>query len=299
MRDELLEFLKMNDVKYKENAIMKDMSPIRIGAEADFAVYPNSESDFIGILRFLETSKIPYKILGRMSNVLPTDEKYHRVIVKTDYLNSFSKDGDGITAYSGASLPFICSCAADLGLSGMERLSGIPGSIGGALIGNAGAFGQEISDVIEFVKVLDLKCGKSLILSNNDIKFAYRYSNIAENGFALIFAKFKLTNSDSEKIRADIAECKRKRLDSQPIGEPSLGSVFKRPGGNIFAARLIDQCGLRGYSIGGAVVSNKHAGFIVNGGHATASDYKSLCEYIKKCVFDKFSVNLETEVEFL
>ena len=299
MRKEIIEFLKMNDVKYKENVNLKEISPIKIGSNADILVYPNDESELINTLRFIQRLEFPYKILGRMSNALPPNERYEPVIIKTDFMNSFGLSGNKLAVSAGVGLPYICSHLANLGFSGFEQLSGIPGSIGGALVGNAGAFGREISDVVDCIKAMDVMSGEIYVFSKGEAEFSYRSSAFCGSNFVIISASLNLKEADPQQIRSTINKYRHMRLERQPVGEPSLGSTFKRPNQNISAAKLIDECGLRGYKIGGAMVSHKHAGFIVNRGNATSQDYKLLCTHIQKCVYNKFSISLEPEVEFL
>ena len=299
MKNELLDFLKVNDVKYLENESFAKHSPINIGAEAECIVYPQSEKCFVNLLRFLQNNKIQYKILGRMSNVLPPDEKYEKVIVKTDLLNEFTIEGQSLVADCGTLLSSVCSRLSDFGCSGFEPLSGIPGSIGGAIVGNSGAFGREVCELVEEVRVFDPGDGKVLRLSSDECRFDYRTSIFKKNNLVILSAKMSTNASSKEAVKNAMREYQKIRRERQPVGEPSLGSTFKRPCRELYAAKLIDDCGLRGLRFGGAKISEKHAGFIVNTGSATAKDYLSLGEYVKKQVLNKFSINLEYEVEIL
>ncbi len=299
MNREILDFLKMNDVEYKERRRLADVSPIRIGGEADIMAYPDSEEKLIGLIAFLENINIKYKIVGRMSNILFSDKGYRGVIIRTDRICEYSIDRNILSVSCGASLPLISDVLCRAGLSGFERLSGIPGSIAGALVGNAGAFGSEIADRLLDVKFLDIPSRELITLSRNELEFFYRTSSLKRMRAVILSARFSLTESDAFSIKGEMDRCREIRRKTQPIGIPSLGSVFKRPCENVYAAKLIDECGLKGYSIGGAQISKKHAGFIVNTGGATAENYIGLSNYAKGCVLDRFGIHLEREVEIV
>ena len=293
------EFLKMNDVEYKENASLSAMSPIRIGGSARIIAYPDSALKYIQVLRFLKAVKIKYRVLGRFSNVLVNDIGYDGVIVKTDRLNKWYVDLDSLYAYAGANTVSISAELCKLGLSGFEELSGIPGSLGGAIYGNAGAFGREISDILTEVTFYSQSDDCVYTASVREFDFSYRYSAFKKNHGHIISARFDIVPSDASSVAARMREVKQVRLNTQPISHPSLGSTFKRPNGNIPAAKMIDECGLKGYRIGGAEVSKKHAGFIINVGGATAKDYIMLSDSVSKRVHKEFGVILEREVELL
>ena len=296
---EVLDFLKMNDVNYKENVKLADISPIKIGAVAKTVLYPDSEKKLILVLRFLRKAKIPYKILGRMSNVLPPDNEYTRVVIRTDLISDYSVSDGLLFAGCGATLPSLAFKMADLGYSGLEELSGIPGSIGGALVGNAGAFGREISELVSAVRVFDLSSFETLNLKAEDFDFSYRSSGLNTDRYVVLSVGLKTIQSDRENVKAATVNYKEIRRKTQPVGELSLGSTFKRPGDGLFAAKMIDECGLKGKSVGGAMVSKKHAGFIINSGGASARDYIELSEQVIDIVFKKFRIRLEREVEIL
>ncbi len=299
MNRELLDFLKMNDVKYIENLPLACISPIKIGAEATIVAYPNSENKLVNLVGFLENNKIRYKIIGRMSNVLPPDEKYNGVIVKTDRITSCGISGRILECSLGAGIPFVANLLCKAGLSGFEGLCGIPGSIGGGIACNAGAFGREISDLLLDAKVYDIEDECVVELANDDLDFAYRSSVLKNRPWLLLSARFKLSESNTLSVKRRMSAIREKRRVTQPTDMLSLGSTFKRPPGGYSAAFLIDQCGLKGYSVGGASVSEKHAGFIINRGNSTAKDYIALVEHIKKRVSEAFGVRLQREVEIL
>ena len=299
MRDVIVEFLKMNDVKYKENVALSSLSYIKIGGIAHLVIFPNTEYKMISVIRFLGNHGIPYKILGRMSNVLPPDGEYSKIIIKTDLLNHYQIIGSIIEAQAGVSLPVISSVTENAELSGFEEISGIPGSVGGAVTGNAGAFGCEIGGLVSEVRVYDSLTDNIIDLSYHDATFSYRSSKIKDNGYVILSVRFKLCPLSKDLIKMKTHSYRNIRREKQPLIQPSLGSVFKRPGYGIYASKLIDDSELRGIRIGGAEISQKHAGFIINTGNATAKDYIELCKLIEETVYKNYNIKLEREVEFL
>ena len=298
MTEEILGFLKANDVKYTRDEYLSWLSTVRIGGMADIVAYPDSEDKLIRLVEFLE-EKIEYKVLGRMSNVLPSDDRYRGVIVRTDLMSHVDFQGNIITVEAGISLPRLSSLCQDMSLSGLEELSGIPGSLGGAIFGNAGAYGREISDLVIDVSAYNIDSKTVVEIPSEMLGFGYRTSAFKASRLVILSAKLGLTFGDKDKIQTKIREISTKRRNSQPMGKPSLGSTFKRPSENIYPWRLIDECGLRGFSIGGAAISEKHAGFIVNQGNATSADYFAVASYVKNTVQEKTGVNLEYEFEIL
>ena len=299
MNREILGFLKMNDVEYRENVLLSSLSPIRIGNAAKIIAYPDSEAKIVNLLRFLWNNEIKYKILGRMSNTLPPDEKYEGVLIRTDRLKELSIRQDSLFVCAGASLSYVSVMLGSEGLSGFEAICGIPGSIGGAVSGNAGAFGREMSDLVESVRAYDIADDQIIDLTNAECHFNYRDSIFHEKDFLILSVRFKLIRSDKDSVIFQMRQVADIRKKTQPIDMPSLGSSFKRPSAGVSAAKLIDECGLKGFRIGGAAVSEKHAGFIVNLGRATAKDYIDLSDYVKKCVFEKYKIQLEREIEIM
>lgn len=299
MIEYLIGFLKMNDVEYAENRLLRDFSSVGIGGRAPIIVFPNNIPKLCNTVYFLEKQKIKYKILGRMSNILPPDDYYSCAIIKTDKMSGFSIKDNKIVVCAGVSLPYLAYKTSEEGLSGLEELSGIPGSLGGSILGNAGAFGREISDLVLSVTCYDSQNDKIITLSNDECDFSYRYSVFKDNGLVILSAELSLISATSEKTKARIDEVRKTRALTQPVGEKSLGSTFKRTADGISAAMLIDKCGLKGYSIGGAQISTKHAGFIVNTGSACAHDYISLMEYARHKVKEKFNIALNEEIEII
>lgn len=297
MSREISEFLKMNDVEYKENLKISSISPIHIGEYADFVIFPDSEEKLIELVRFFNKNKLNHKIVGRMSNVLFCKNKYD-ILIRTDRINQYKIDGRTLVVGCGASIPFISRALIYAELSGFERLSGIPGSVCGALMTNAGAFGTEISDLLYEVKIYDVTSDSFCILEKNNINFGYRVSGLKKMNSVIISAKFTLTESNRAYIKENIERYAAIRRNNQPIAELSLGSVFKRPCSDVSAARLIDECQLKGYRIGGAEISKKHAGFIVNVGGASADDYICLADFASETVYKRFGIKLVREVEY-
>lgn len=293
------DFLKMNDVDFRENVSLKTISTIRIGGAAKIIAYPDSALKYVEIIRFLQTLKCNFRIVGRMSNILPSDDAYIGVIIKTDRIRKFYVENGVLYTQAGITTAILAGELCRLGLSGFEELSGIPGSIGGAIYGNAGAFGREISDVISSVTFYSPRDDSVYKASLDELAFSYRDSVFKHETGYIIAAEFNLLHSDSDSVSLRMREVKSKREKTQPIGELSLGSTFKRPSGNIPAAKMIDQCGLKGYRIGFAEISRKHAGFIVNRGNATAEEYIELANYVSECVYKKFGVRLLKEVQLL
>lgn len=298
MRD-VIDFLKMNDVKYIENALLSRFSSVRIGGHCSVVAFPKDKEQLIFLVHFLWNNKTRYKILGRMSNVLPPDDKYKSVVIKTDLLRDIYISENTVVADVGISLPVLARNLADSGLSGTEELSGIPGSLGGAIFGNAGAFGREISDLVKNVEIYDPEKDTFETLSHQNAEFIYRGSLFTNKHFVILSATLDLCARSSDEIRSRMEHFLSARKQNQPSGEPSLGSVFKRPYEDLSAAQLIDRCGLKGYSIGGATVSEKHAGFIVNKGGATSKDYLDLANCVEDRVYEKFGIKLQKEIEIL
>ncbi len=298
MKYSLLRFLDMNDVEYKENVLAKDFSSIKIGGSIPIVIYPNEIVKLVTALDFLSDCKINYKVIGKATNVLFPDESFSGVIIKTDKLLGYGLTGDKLCLYSGERLSAYIKALARSGLGGLEELCGIPGSVGGMIAQNAGAFGKEISEVLASVTAYSKEERKVIAFSRDDMNFGYRTSIFKSDQYVILFADFHLLSTDPGDLLKRIDEITKIRAQTQPKGTLSLGSVFKRPMRD-YAARLIDSCGLKGFSIGGAQVSERHAGFIVNKGNATASDFKLLADHIKREVKNRFDVTLEEEIEYL
>ena len=287
------------EVEFLLDEPMKKHTTFRIGGPADIYVEP-SISQMVPLIAFLVESDIPHMVIGNGSNLLVSDEGIEGVII------SFGKNAAAITidetngevvAEAGAMLSSVASRAADAGLTGLEFASGIPGTIGGAVYMNAGAYGGEMKDVLISVQILN-QSGQIQEIPVEELDLSYRHSILMENPGIVLGAKLKLSEGDIKEIKATIDDIRQKRIEKQPLNYPSAGSTFKRPEG-YFAGKLIDDAGLRGYTVGGAQVSEKHCGFVINKSDATASDILTLMKDVDNKVYEKFGVHLTPEVRII
>lgn len=277
---------------------MSRHTTFRVGGEAQCFVRISDKEQLKKLIPYLRQIEVPYFILGNGSNLLVSDKGYEGVILQIgNKMNTITVEGTHIRAQAGALLSQIAKCAYDKGLTGFEFASGIPGSIGGGVVMNAGAYGGEMKHVVESVLVMDIQ-GEILELSGESMEFGYRTSIIKNRPFIVLEVCLKLEQGNKERIASDMEELAQKRREKQPLEYASAGSTFKRPEG-YFAGKLIMDAGLRGYSIGGAQVSDKHCGFVVNTGRASATDVAEVISEVQERVKDKFGVSLETEVIFL
>ncbi|MDA3884824.1 MAG: UDP-N-acetylmuramate dehydrogenase [Candidatus Delongbacteria bacterium] len=280
----------------KVNELLSNHTSYKIGGPAKFYVYPKNKEQLIGLLEILKEENVSYFILGKGSNLIVSDNGFKGCIIDlTKYFSEMKIENGLMTVGAGALLTTIAFTAIKNSLSGMEELAGIPGTLGGALLMNAGCYGNNISNLVESVSFLNTE-NKIEELSIDQLKFGYRTSNLKGN--IIIEAKLRLVKGDQTQIKEKTEDFLSKRRESQPLDFPSCGSVFKRPIGN-YAGKLIEDAGLKGKSIGGVEVSEKHSGFIVNKGNATARDLKELIELIKYTVSEKFNVMLQEEVIYL
>ena len=280
--------------------MMKNHTSFKIGGPTDLFIYINNENSLKIIIKELNALNIPFFIIGNGSNLLVSDEGYRGVVLSLSKSEKILRleDGDSIICSAGISLAKACVFAMQNSLSGLEFAWGIPGTCGGALFMNAGAYGNDISNIIESSKYIN-KNGEEKILNKDEMRLSYRKSFYSEfKGNCITSLTFKLKPFHLEKIKEKMYENIHKRKSKQPLDYPNAGSIFKRPEGH-YAGTLIENAGLKGKSIGGAMVSPKHAGFIINTGGATAQDVKELIRYIKKTVFEKFGVLLECEIKTL
>lgn len=269
----------------------------RVGGEAAFFVTPCSNEQVADAVAFAKKENIPYFVTGNGSNLLVSDNGYEGIIINIGKnMSDVTVQETTLKAMAGATLAKISGAAAANGLTGMEFASGIPGTLGGAVYMNAGAYGAEMKDVVVSTVYLDTDgCIKEL--TGSDHCFGYRTSVFSGGGIVLS-SVMQLSKGNKDRINALMADLNNRRRTKQPLEYPSAGSTFKRPEG-YFAGKLIQDAGLKGYSIGDACVSEKHSGFVINKGNATCKDILALIEYIQKVVYEKFSVKLETEVKFL
>ena len=276
--------------------MMKKHTSFKIGGPADFFIIIESVEELKAVLKFAKELDIPVTCIGNGSNLLIKDNGIRGLTIKLDF-KDLTINEDEIEAGAGVPIPVLARKAYENGLSGLEFASGIPGTLGGAIKINAGAYGGEFKDVVDFTTYLDNNLQVHTV-SNEDQNFSYRNSRFNNTDDIIISAKMKLKKENKDIIKAKMDELSAKRKDKQPINFPNAGSVFKRKNEYI-AAEVIDKCGLKGYNIGDAYISDLHAGFIVNKGNATAQDVIQLIEYIKNTVHEKYNINLELEIKVI
>lgn len=269
----------------------------KLGGKADLLVIPSTIEEMIATVRFAYEKNIPLLLLGNGSNMVVRDGGVRGIVLHPKTLNTITVEGTSLHAQSGANIIDASKQAASHSLTGFEFACGIPGSIGGALMMNAGAYGGEVNDIIVQATVLT-KSGEVLVLSKEELELSYRHSIIGKEGYYVLSADFELTPGSQEEIDAKVADLTFQRESKQPLEYPSAGSVFKRPPG-YFAGKLIQDCGMQGKGHGGAEVSTKHAGFIINKNEATASDYIQTIEMVKAEVKKTYDVVLELEVRIV
>ena len=280
------------------NEAMSRHTTFRIGGPADCLVQPENAEELREILRICREEDVPYFILGNGSNLLVSDSGYRGLIIQLfRNMSGIEICGDIITAQTGSLLTQIASAAAGAELTGFEFASGIPGTLGGACVMNAGAYGGEMKDVLVSVTAMDRE-GRICTIERDDLDLGYRHSVLMDSGYIVLSAKMKLRHGEPEQIKMLMDDLRQRRTSKQPLDLPSAGSTFKRPTG-YFAGKLIQDAGLRGYSVGGAQVSEKHCGFVVNTGEATASDVFRLIRHVQDEVKHEFGVDLQPEVRFL
>ncbi|AJD89409.1 UDP-N-acetylenolpyruvoylglucosamine reductase [Jeotgalibacillus malaysiensis] len=281
----------------QKNVPLKDYTYTKIGGNADYLAIPESIEELTKAVTFAKKNNIPWMVLGNGSNVLIQDGGIEGLVILTTSLTNMTIDIEKVTVQAGAPIIEVSRAAHDHSLSGLEFACGIPGSVGGAIYMNAGAYGGEIKDVCTHVTVLTPE-GNVERLPAEKMAFDYRTSAIPDENWIVLEAEFVLEKADQHVIKAKMDELTYLRESKQPLEYPSCGSVFKRPPGH-FAGKLIQESDLQGVQIGGAQVSLKHAGFIVNKGDATAKDYLNLVKHVQKTVKEKFGVDLEKEVRVI
>ena len=293
----LEDILESNNIKYNES--MKKHTTMKVGGEAKVLVEPTTIAEIKEIIDFAKENNMKYYIIGNGSNLVVADEGIDGIVIKlATKFADIKVEGEEIYVTSGVSMPYTAIVAKNNSLSGFEFAAGIPGTIGGGIKMNAGAYGGELSDIVKSITYLD-EDGEIKTISNSDAKFGYRDSIFKRNSnLVVLSAVFKLKKGDKAEIEKIMKENNESRRNKQTIEMPNAGSVFKRPVGH-YVGPMIIECGMQGYSIGGAEVSKKHAGFIVNTGNATCKDIIMLIEEIKKKVYDKFQVDLEVEIQFI
>lgn len=292
----ICEYVKNEGISCIENEPMALHTTFKIGGPARLAVFPKNENEISDVIKKCKEENVRYMVVGNGSNLLVADEGIDAVVILLGKEFGEVKliDDTTIFAEAGASLMKVCRFAFENGLSGLEFAYGIPGSCGGGAFMNAGAYGGELGDVMFRCDHID-KDGNKGSLEGDDLKLAYRHSAYYENGCVITGVYFKMQKADKEEIKAKMNDYMSRRRDKQPLEYPSAGSTFKRPEGN-FAGALIEQCGLKGTSVGGAEISTKHAGFVINKGGATCKDVLDLCKKVADTVKAEKGIDLEMEV---
>ena len=294
----LAAFRALADVELREHEPMSRHTSFAIGGPADVFAVPHSLQGLRDLLVACHHSGLPHCIIGNGSNLIVRDGGIRGVVIKiADNLSALRREGCRLTAQSGASLARLCMFAADEGLAGLGFASGIPGSVGGAIWMNAGANGGEVGQVVECLLAYDEQGGE-VVLGHDDLQFSYRHSALQDLPLVVAEVTFSLCSGDSVKLHAELCEIVEKRCEKQPLNFPSAGSIFKRPPAD-YAGRLIEAVGAKGLSVGGAEISPKHAGFIVNKGGATAADVLELIRQVRERVHAREGVWLEPEVRIL
>lgn len=285
------------EIEIKQNEPLSHYTNTKTGGPADWLAFPVNVDQVKQLVSFVHDAHMPLTIIGNASNLIVKDGGIAGLTIITTGMKSIQVNGDTVSADAGAAYIDVTKVARDHSLTGLEFAAGIPGSVGGAVFMNAGAYGGETQFVVSAATIM-LPNGDIKKLNNQELDFGYRHSSVQDNGAVVLSADFKLKPGDKSAITAKMDDLNARRAAKQPLDLPSCGSVFKRPKG-YFAGKLIHDAGLQGYTSGGAQVSTKHAGFIVNINHGTATDYLNVIHHVQKTVHDKFGVDLHTEVRII
>lgn len=294
-KNEIEAMLDLSDIKYNEP--MKNHTSFKVGGPCNILLTPESYDDAVKILKLCKKYNEKYFVMGNGTNLIVKDGGFDGVIIKLTKIKNIEVDGKNIIADSGALLSCVSKEALKHNLKGMEFASGIPGTVGGAVAMNAGAYGPEIKDIIVSADVSDSD-GNIFTMNKDELDLSYRMSAVQKRNCTVLRATFQLEEGIFETIKNRMNELNKRRADKQPLEYPSAGSTFKRPDG-YFAAKLIEDAGLKGLSVGGAAVSTKHSGFIINYNNATASDILNLISEVEKRINEKYGVQLEPEVKII
>ena len=292
--EEIINLLE-NDGDIKENVSLKTLTTLKVGGISKYVFYPKDVTSLKKALTLFKENNINYKIFGNGSNIIPSDKIYDGVIIKLSSLNNLKIEDEVIEVEAGYSLMKLAKEVIKLGLSGLEWACGIPGTIGGAVYMNVGAYKQDMSFVLEKITALDENMN-IVTLNKDELDFSYRHSRLMEENLICLSATLKLEKKDISLIEEVVNKRKEKRMETQPLEYPSAGSVFRNPF-NDFAGRLVEECNLKGKQIGGAMISLKHANFIINKDNATGKDVLDLINLAKKEVKEKFNIELKQEQE--
>ncbi len=288
---------KLPNIEFKINEPLSKYTFTKTGGNADTLAFPKTRQELVDIVNTARENDVKITVIGNASNLIIKDGGIRGVVIILPNFNQIKVDGNKVFAEAGATIIDTTIAAQKAGLSGLEFAAGIPGSVGGAVFMNAGAYGGEVRDVFESTEVL-MPDGKIVTFNHDEMAWDYRHSVIQENGAIVISAIFALKPGDKAAIQAKMDDLNERRRSKQPLEYPSCGSVFKRPEGH-YTGPLIIEAGLQGKIVGGAQVSKKHAGFIVNIDHATATDYMNLIHLIQKTIKEKFDIDLKTEVRII
>ena len=293
------EYCKKTGCIVKTNESLKEYTTFKIGGTANLIVFPNSADSLAGLIKIIKENNFNYFLLGNGSNVLICENNFNGVVIITSQINEVKIDGENICADCGVSLSKLANLAKEHSLTGLEFAYGIPGTLGGAVYMNAGAYGGQMSDIVFESKYINAETCEVKDLNAKQHEFAYRKSVYEKNkDFIMLAAVLKLKRGEKSDIEFVMNKNMSARKEKQPLEYPSAGSVFKR-GNGFITAQIIEECGLKGCSIGGAQVSEKHAGFIINKGGAKFSDVVNLIEHVKSVVYDKSGKNIECEVRIV
>ena len=298
IKDDFISQIQEIGANCVKNSPMSEHTTFRIGGSADYFITVHNTNELISVISLCKTSRIPYMFIGNGSNLLVSDEGLRMAVIRLggDF-KELSLNGTNIRCGAGVTLAKLCTFALQKNLAGLEFAYGIPGTVGGAVYMNAGAYGGEIKDVL--VSVTHLTPGGEVVtVSRDNLELGYRHSIYCDNGCVVLYAEFCLCKGIHDDIKNLMDDIMNRRVKKQPLDFPSAGSVFKRPK-DAFAGALIEECGLKGATVGGAQVSTKHAGFIINVGGATCEDVMNLISLIQKTVFDKTGFTLEREIIYL
>lgn len=318
IEENILLDLYKNGCDIKRNEPMKNHTNFRIGGPTPYMMFPRTKKSFVYCMKQLKEKNIDFRIIGGGANLIVKDEELDFIVISTKYLSNISVRNEDIIKYlllentdifdisfkdeeiyaePGVAISRVSNWAAEEGLSGLEFASGIPGTVGGAVFMNAGAYEGEMKNVVKSVEVYDVSEDKIKILSNEKLEFSYRKSILQEKEFIVLSVIFKLVKKEKEKIINKIKELSNKRWLKQPLDLPSAGSIFKRPREDFYVGTTIDKLGLKGFKLGDAMISEKHAGFIVNKGNATYKEVMEVILEVKKIIKEKYNTDLEIEPE--
>lgn len=292
---ELENIVDAESIKYNEP--MSRHTSFKVGGPADIFITPKTKVEVQELIKYFKEKNLPYIVIGNGSNLLVRDGGLRGAVICLTELNKAYVEGNKLHAECGVLLSTASNEALKNSLKGFEFASGIPGTVGGAVTMNAGAYGPEIKDVIESAEVMDIE-GNIFSLNLEELDLSYRNSIVQKNNYIVLDAVFKLENGNYTDIKNRMDELNKRRRDKQPLSYPSAGSTFKRPEG-YFAAKLIEDCGLKGMKIGGAMVSELHSGFIINYDNSTAADILNLIKEVQRIVMEKYNVRMETEVKII